>query len=389
MINKKTVSIVSIEAFLVMFLTCRFCTFSYLEGIIDTVYIMLSRVCAVLIFAGYFMRGRKGSKVFLYVSIFYIIMGISTLIFSPENIRRVVMQAYPNIAFIAYVDIRSERYYDKIIKGFNFFLVINCVLCALLSLMDVQIASNRYLLGDENKLVFPYMISVAVLARTVNMKWRYLGVYILLLSMSILHVFSAGNTLGWICFLTVGFLLGTKQINLRGKFLLGMYFVLFFLIVVLRIQNMFEWLIVNILNKNLTLTNRTVIWDNVLEQISDHFWLGYGVQETGNIIYTYIYRIGRPIIDRYYSAHNQILQTLWETGFLSMIPIVLLLYCGFISCDKFKDCKLSFMLKSLLLGMLIAMISEAPSWTAVFVLITIIYYSLRLNNANGEMKDDS
>ena len=64
-----------------------------------------------------------------------------------------------------------------------------------------------------------------------------------------------------------------------------MYHILgyFYGIVLLRLQNIFSFIIQNILGKDLTFTGRTRIWDNAIEFIKARFIIGYG-KETGAVI---------------------------------------------------------------------------------------------------------
>ena len=53
--------------------------------------------------------------------------------------------------------------------------------------------------------------------------------------------------------------------------------VIFVSIVFLRLQEVFSYLIVNILGKDLTFTGRTVIWDYYINEIKNSWVIGYGV----------------------------------------------------------------------------------------------------------------
>ncbi|WP_423220497.1 O-antigen ligase family protein [Bifidobacterium imperatoris] len=56
-------------------------------------------------------------------------------------------------------------------------------------------------------------------------------------------------------------------------------------IVVFRIQNIFSFLIVDVLHKSLTLSDRTYIWDSAIESILSHLILGTGITDSlsGNV----------------------------------------------------------------------------------------------------------
>jgi O-antigen ligase len=163
------------------------------------------------------------------------------------------------------------------------------------------------------------------------------------------------------------------------------------LIVIVRIQNVFAWLIVGILYKNLTLTNRTVIWDNALGSIKKRPLLGYGVQNTVNLFYTYIFRFGKPAVNSWLSAHNQVLQTLYESGIVSMIPIMLLIIIALKRLDDNKKNKMYPAMVAGIIGLSVSLMAEAPGWDSVFILLTLAYHIRKIPTAidhDWEKMDD-
>lgn len=81
-------------------------------------------------------------------------------------------------------------------------------------------------------------------------------------------------------------------------------FIVFLSIVLLRLQYLFEFFIVDILNKDITLTGRLVIWDEAIMLFSNQPFFGYGLSSIGWLVQG----------NRH--AHNTILQILLQCGLI-------------------------------------------------------------------------
>lgn len=63
---------------------------------------------------------------------------------------------------------------------------------------------------------------------------------------------------------------------LEPRLLVSLFFIATFLIVFLRITDIFAPIIVDVLGKDLTFTGRTFLWDSALKSISENFFMGVG-----------------------------------------------------------------------------------------------------------------
>lgn len=100
------------------------------------------------------------------------------------------------------------------------------------------------------------------------------------------------------------------------KFILFTFLVLNILLVFGRIQNYFEWLIVDILHKDLTLSYRTFIWDHCIQAISKKPFLGFG--------YQHVEAVMKNLNDANH-AHNYMLMLLYRGGLLGFLFYCLIL----------------------------------------------------------------
>lgn len=139
-------------------------------------------------------------------------------------------------------------------------------------------------------------------------------------------------------------------------------------IVFFRVQNLFQWLIVDVLGESLSLSNRTFIWDGAILR-----WL--------QSISTIIFGNGIGIRDSFYvsdmgNAHNQYLQFLVDGGCMKLVIYFTMI---FLSTKKIRNAKRS-KLASIALGGLciisIIMLSECCCETAYFPVVLVVLYHL-------------
>ena len=89
-----------------------------------------------------------------------------------------------------------------------------------------------------------------------------------------------------------------------------------FAIVVCRVQNIFSFLIVDILGKDLTFTGRTKDWDLAFSLISNKFFIGHGImnQETEKMILGDVY------------THNAVVEQFFRGGIIAFLIFVIGIY---------------------------------------------------------------
>lgn len=138
-----------------------------------------------------------------------------------------------------------------------------------------------------------------------------------------------------------------------------------FLIVFLRAQNVFEYFIVNVLNKQLTLSNRTVLWDLSYKYILNGNWLfGNGYINDGNFI---------ALGSTKWQAHDQFLQMLYECGITGTFLFYLFI-SKILGKSKRVINKLDMLIVSFVFAFLIMMISEIYSYYIPFYVVLVCCY---------------
>ncbi len=88
-----------------------------------------------------------------------------------------------------------------------------------------------------------------------------------------------------------------------------------FLIVFARVQNLFSFIIVDLLGKDLTFTGRTDVWSNSIKRIFDHILIGHGDmnQMTEYLVLGDVY------------CHNGFLEILFRGGIIHLILFIVLI----------------------------------------------------------------
>lgn len=136
-------------------------------------------------------------------------------------------------------------------------------------------------------------------------------------------------------------------------------------VVVFRIQDAFSWLIVDILHKDLSFTNRTYIWDLAFKFIKQKPLLGWG--EGGKI---YVSFISKHLL----IAHNQFLEFAIVAGISACILIVV----SFITLRKSlngNDTIYSKLIIAALFAYLIMMITECVNpYQPWYILCCCVFY---------------
>lgn len=109
-----------------------------------------------------------------------------------------------------------------------------------------------------------------------------------------------------------------------------------FLVVGLQIQKYFEWLIVDVLQKDLTLSGRKYIWASAIANILKKPVFGYGTTAGGRMDINRV-SIGFSFSKMTYFSHNVFLEILIQGGIVAMVFFVLIYIGASRSLKKHKE----------------------------------------------------
>ena len=162
-------------------------------------------------------------------------------------------------------------------------------------------------------------------------------------------------------------LLKKIKIKLNINKLMSIYTIIYTQVVIFRIQEtVFIGFIENTLQKNVTLTGRTLIWDFIMKIIPNSLIFGYG---RNDII------AQNAIIRDVTEAHNGLLEILLCTGIIGLFVFILILLNVFKALNK-SNSKISYILSmAIFLYFCIALTESAFTYTKIGFWILIIISS--------------
>lgn len=173
-------------------------------------------------------------------------------------------------------------------------------------------------LGYDNA-ASPYMVMAYLVAVCYCLeKKKYIRTFAMIIVIHItLFTTMVGSGLvaiGVVDLMLLVYLLKRFRISLFKTYCI--YLGITFAIVVCRVQNIFSFLIVGILGKDLTFTGRTKDWDLAFSLISNKFFIGHGImnQETEKMILGDVY------------THNAVVEQFFRGGIIAFLIFVIGIY---------------------------------------------------------------
>lgn len=166
------------------------------------------------------------------------------------------------------------------------------------------------------------------------------------------YVWSATSIMGMALFILLFIFRNKLPSKIYNPFFCLLIFVaLNVLIVFFRIQNLFSWIIVDVLGKDITFTGRTRIWDIAINLIKKKALFGYGETDIIYIEHTW---------GSYYKlmAHNHFLDIMILGGVMSLICYILYLVYNAYILKKYANYQLTKVFVSYLYAILIMTITE-------------------------------
>lgn len=366
-----------------------YCYLNQVQGF-HTLVEYLCYLMTITMFIIYILNG-KYSSLLIVLAIYILFLCFSSVVGQYSSLIDCI-KVYHKILFISmYIDLGIKENCKNIISGlyYSFAIIVLINFYTIIKypngLYADTVYTNNWFLKYDNFHIFFYFPTIALLIinnKNKNKKYNLFDkLVIIAITYSVYYCFSANTVVAYTLFII--YILFKKQIDKIKKFNSKNYFIVFlgiFLgIVILRMQNLFSWLIVDILGKNLTFTSRTLIWDRILELIKNKPIIGYGVET--NIIMSM--KLGNP---HYTHAHNTILDVIYKGGFVSIIPFIMLLIIPIKELYNNKENSLSKTLSFIMLCILTMMNFEAREDKIGLYIILIICFNISviIKNYNQE-----
>lgn len=131
-------------------------------------------------------------------------------------------------------------------------------------------------------------------------------------------------------------------------------------------------LMLDVLNKNHTLSSRTRIWDSFLEQIREHLWLGIGTPQSG-------YYLAGEVSDH---LHNQYFDLLAQGGIPALLLFVAVLLLGGKVLTTYRKTPAARIMTACIAGLLVMCIPEVCRHGSIFLLFPLAYHIQKIEAAS-------
>ncbi len=278
-------------------------------------------------------------------------------------------------------------YYLSKVEGITFWRVMSDYLavCAYLNtlvtfvyprgLITVQsvnlVDKGIYLLGEQNQIIPYYLIAVAIamIYHQFSGEKKLRAPLILICSIATELIYKSSTTaVGIVLFLLVSFVdFGAIAKRIRGRISTRVSIVLiviaialiYYLVVVVRIQNKFGDLIFFLFRKDATFSTRTSIWDYAFQMIKAKPVFGYGGRSTRYI----------AIGTRLYNSHNIFLQYMLMGGIVMTAVFVWLIVLSVINASKIEQKRIKMTYIALFVAYFVMSLTEVYAMSlAIFVL---------------------
>lgn len=197
--------------------------------------------------------------------------------------------------------------------------------------------NHHYLLGSRNvmmRTIFPGVCLSIIRSKIVMNKLGIRTITIMIIAgLSLVMVWSATALAAYVMFCALLLLFrvfdAPKWFTVKSCYILAVS--VFIFIVVFQFQNLFSFVIVDVLKKDLTFTGRTLLWSAGISNIMMSPFVGYGLENLQTIA-PKLYKL-----TAYDSCHNLFLDVLYQNGLVGFMLLSIL----FASLKRKIDCQIS------------------------------------------------
>lgn len=301
----------------------------YLWPLVGT-FVSSSRIAITFAFFFFFLTDKKLQKqlnniCFLLLLLLYIYINICTAIKQPQNIvYSLQLVSYGFIPFaIIFLSATWGTSKQTICKGIslalNILVIINLFLMIIFPHGIYSTASSGtvtpyYLFGSKNQMVAPILTCLFFeVEKSTYSKTRISNIVIYCICIIELIIGGSGTGLVLLFFFIIFSTLHTAHRPMPLLFSLLVVVLAYICLVILRVQELFSYIIINVLHKSLTLSNRTIIWDSAIDAIKSNPLIGNGPTESlaANV------HIQLSYTERDTFAHNLLLDYLLMGGIIA------------------------------------------------------------------------
>ena len=292
----------------------------------------LSILFSVCIMVYYFIK-QKISKYIVYVLLYSGVALIATVLNNADFFIEYIKEFYKIIVVSVFFDLflRKKENVNRILSVslyVYFLLEIINLLSIILYPKGIDIGNiykDNWFLGYKNVQIFyhlPCLVLAYINLQFDKKKYRFLFyANIIIITIVVFYTKSSNSMVAYFLLLTYLLINKIKKkkniVNIKNSIIASL--ILWFYIVIVRVQDGIAWLVNRILHKSLTFTGRTFIWDKVIAAINKSYILGYGIQSEEQIAR----KLGNQAFTH---AHNTILDITYKTGIIGLVSFGFLIY---------------------------------------------------------------
>lgn len=342
-------------------------------------------ITAVITIFVYFKYFSGISKFIKYEIGFFVVLGLSTL-FNDNDVNRFFIFSISVISLSMLLEILIKRNVILLVKSlfFCYFVIISINLLYMLSTFGFVINIEEKLpevfkmgvpvslLSSVNgtaSFLFPALVSSVLLFSISNVKNKWGWLLILNIFVTVLILWSATSLTG--VFLIICYILfvyrkkSEKKIN---TFILAITTIVVSLgITFFNIQYLFSYIIVNILQKDLTMTGRTNVWKIGQKGFESSPLIGCGFDSQ--------------------TIDNGYIQLLFNSGCIGLIFFSVLMIWILIKCKRYNNISLTkFMTLCLSIVFLMFTSESWPFFFGIYILFLLAYYSVEISKKISTIK---
>lgn len=295
---------------------------------------ILKIIITILIGVNVIKNKTKLSHITIILGIYTMYLIIITYL-NKVSLNTVIKVYGLNLATLLLCDsIFTSNLKEKFIRFFsNYYLVLlisNLILIFIAYAMGDPLYRifDTYLLGQDNRFILyiiPALLGFFYLSKKKDSKKNIIKLYLTYIvgTYTVYFLWSVAS-LAVLLFIGISYLF----VKICKKIKINIYLLSFALILIciglvfFKIQNYFSYFIVNVLNKSITLSYRTIIWDRALAMLGEskiNLIFGFGYFDT-----SYLFL---DILKTLNHLHNLILDPLFFGGIIGTIIYMSSLYC--------------------------------------------------------------
>ena len=347
-------------------------------------------VCCVVAWTIIIRSSAINSLVFAYMIYFGTLM-VSTLI-NGNDIIALLYYAIRLITCVMLIQYMLDTaHFIEYTRGMKLFLIVVIGISVFYQIFNqdyfgfTESGNNNNFLVSDNYLGYYYIpfLLIVYICEINNRSKRNIWLCGIVCILSLIRGWSVGAMLSFVLFV-VGMFLITRSMVIRkmctffNAIIINV--LIFVLLIIFRIHTYFEWFIVGVLHKSMTLSLRTLIWDAAIRNILSNPIIGYGTCKVQVMKINTIHVYGGIYLQ--YFSHNYLLENMIQGGVLATLALVLVYAVVY---RKSYECKESILYSTISLAVFCVMFMGQAGCVlfhpTIHFAIILLYYCKKIVHA--------